>query len=389
MEVADYLREWERVPGSRIALVASSFHPYVGGVEEHVRQVAREFRRLGHDVVVWTVDRGEHLGVRQVDGVEVRYLQTPLPAQTPTALARFVARSPAAAWAWWRAYRAFRPDVIQVHCFGPNGLYAVALATLTRTTLVVSAHGETFMDDRGIFERSALIRAGLRRALERAALVTGCSEVTLEDLRSRFALRGGVVVPNGVDLTIGPGAREPQDPPIVFAVGRIEHSKGFDLLVRAFDAGGLARSSRLVIGGDGSLKSALTEDVRRRGLDHAVTFTGLLDQGSVARWMAEASVVVVPSRKEAFGIVVLEAWRSGTPLVVTDRGGPAEFVHNAVDALVVDPSDAGALAGAIGRILGNPELASSLGERGLRSVQDYTWRRVAQRYAELIAETTP
>ena len=64
---------------ARIALISSSFDPYPGGVEEHSRQIAVHLKRVGLPVEVWTVDRGEHLGVRQVDGVTVRYLATPLP----------------------------------------------------------------------------------------------------------------------------------------------------------------------------------------------------------------------------------------------------------------------------------------------------------------------
>src|SRR4051794_1609586 len=93
-----------------VAPVASSHPPDVGGVEEHVRRVALELTRRGHEVVVWTVDRGEELGVREVEGVEVWYLPTPLPARSVAGLSRMVAQGPSAAVAWLRAYRCFRPD---------------------------------------------------------------------------------------------------------------------------------------------------------------------------------------------------------------------------------------------------------------------------------------
>ena len=64
----------------RIALFSSSYHPHFGGVEEHVRHVARGLQERGHDVEVWTVDRGDGLRDEVVDGCRVRYLPTPLPA---------------------------------------------------------------------------------------------------------------------------------------------------------------------------------------------------------------------------------------------------------------------------------------------------------------------
>ena len=374
------------MPRNRIALVASSFYPHAGGVEEHVRHVAVALRDRGHDVVVWTVDRGQNLGTQRLDGIEVRYLPTPLPAQSIGAVLLFLFRVPKTVIAWWRAYRAFRPQVLHVHCFGPNGLYALALAWLTRTPLLVTGHGETFADDRRIYERSALLRWGLRRALSKAKRVSACSAFALDDLRSRFDLRGGVVIGNGVDLDLLVEDLPKDVPPVVFAVGRVERVKGFDLLIRAFDEGGLAEQARLVIGGDGSQLHELVADVGRRGLASAVTFTGRLDSAEVASHMRAASVVAVPSRLEAFGIVALEAWRSGTPLVVTNRGGTVEFVHNEVDALVVDPEDTGALATAISRLLQDAELAQKLAQGGSKAVQDFSWDRVANRYETMVTE---
>ena len=302
------------VPPHRIALVASSYHPHSGGVEEHVRRVASALRDRGHQVAVWTVDRGERLGVQRIDGIEVRYLPTPLPARSLRACARFVGLLPRSVLAWARAWRSFRPQVLHVHCFGPNGIYALAASSVTRTPLLVTGHGETMADDHGVFEESALLAWSLRRALRTAAAVSACSDFALADLRASFGLRGGVVTGNGVDLEMTPEEGPDDDPPVVLAVGRLEPMKGMDLLVRAFDEAGLAGRARLVIGGDGSACADLEREVARRGLAESVTFAGRLDSDEVARRMGTASIVVVPSRREAFGIVCLEAWRSGTPL---------------------------------------------------------------------------
>ncbi|EWT02858.1 hypothetical protein N865_03070 [Intrasporangium oryzae NRRL B-24470] len=383
----------------RIALVSSSYRPHPGGVEEHVRHVARELQRAGHEVVVWTVDRGEHLGTRSVDGIEVRYLPTPLPARTPRALVSYAARSPRAWAAWFRAYREFRPDVLHVQCFGPNGLYALALHHLTRTPLVVSSHGETFGDDHDVFAESDLLRAGLRHALTRAAAVTGCSSYVLDDLRDRFGLADGLVVPNGIELDevvrpvrpdwwprgaavgtpVGTGSTARDGAPhVVLGVGRVEHNKGFDLLLRA--AADLPATTHVVVGGEGSQRQALQTLAADLGLSERVHFPGRLSRAEVAGAMAQADVLAVPSRREAFGIVALEAWRGGTPLVMTSRGGARDFVHDGVDGLLVDPTDVPALTRAIREVLSDPGRGQGLSEAGRRSVTAYTWDRVARDY---------
>jgi len=377
----------------RVALVASSYDPYVGGVESHVRHVARALRRGGTDVEVWTVDRGEHLGERVLDDVLVRHLPTPMPARNPASLAGFATAAPEA-WRRWRAaHREFAPDVLHVQCFGPNGAWALALSRRTGTPLVVSSHGETMADDHDAFGGSALLRRSLTRAVVEAVVTTGCSESVLADLRARFGLTGGVVVPNGVDLAahaLGPAGPPPHrgEPAVVLGVGRLEHNKGFDLLVDAVarvHAEGRA-PARLVLVGSGSQAERLRERASSLGIGDRLELTGALDESGVDAWLRRASVVVVPSRVEAFGIVALEAWRAGAPLVATSRGGPATFVSDDVDGLLVDPTDEHALADAIGALLEDPSRAHRLAAAGLERVRGYDWSDVAASYATIHAE---
>ena len=366
----------------RIALVSSSYDPYAGGVEEHVRLTARELVRAGHEVVVWTVDRGQHLGIRSVDGIEVRYLPTPLPARSAGALASYAAQLPRAWSAWVRAHRALRPDVLHVQCFGPNGLYALALHHRMRTPLVVSSHGETFADDHDVFAKSALLRRGLARSLHDAAVVTGCSSVVLDDLRARFGLQGGTVVPNGIDLAeVTRPARPawwPDGVQVVLGLGRVEHHKGFDLLLRA--AAGLPETTHVVVGGDGDALPGLRELAVELGLGGRAHFPGRLSRPEVAGAMANTTVVVVPSRVEAFGIVALEAWRGGAPLVMTTRGGAVDFVTDGVDGLLVDPTDVPTLTAAVAGLLADPRRAAALGEAGRKAAADYGLDRVVRDY---------
>lgn len=374
----------------RVALVASSFHPHVGGVESHVRHVARELRATGTDVEVWTVDRGEHLGVTELDGTLVRHLPTPMPARSARALTSFAAAAPGAWHAWSSAFRTFRPDVLHVQCFGPNGVYAAALARRRGVPLVVSSHGETTADDHDAFGTSALIRTGLRRALAAAAETTGCSEPVLEDLRRRFGLVGGVVVPNGVGPVptappsgVLPDSLDLQGRPVVLGVGRLETAKGFDLLVEAVASLDRRADATLVLAGDGSQREALRALGDRFGMGSALQLVGPLDEAGVDAWMRRAQLVVVPSRKEAFGIVALEAWRAGSPLVATSLGGPASFVTDGVDGVLVDPVNTGALTHAIGSLLDDPDRRARLAAAGRSTVRRYTWSSVARAYLEI------
>ncbi|WP_173921758.1 glycosyltransferase family 4 protein [Agromyces sp. Marseille-P2726] len=366
--------------------MSSSYTPYVGGVEEHVRQVARELRSDGVGVEVWTVDRGESLGAREVEGVMVRYLPTPLPAASPGAVLRFLLRFPSAWRHWTAARQQFQPDVVHVHCFGPNGAYALAVSRRFKLPLIITSHGETIADDHALFERSALLRSALRRSLRSATHVTAPSRFVLDDLRANHALNGGTVVRNGVVLDAPESAAKPaRSGRYLLGVGRLGRMKGFDLLIDAFARADLDRDIRLVIVGDGPERSRLEEQSDHLGLGSRVEFTGRLDTAAVAGVMSNALAVVVPSRTEAFGIVALEAWRSGAPLVMTNRGGAPEFVHDGVDGILVDPVDTVALGEAVTRVSVDQRLRSQLVAAGRERVGEFTWARVAEAYEELYA----
>lgn len=368
----------------RIALIASSFAPHIGGVETHVARVAAGLRTHGHAVEVWTVDRGEGVGTRFVEGIGVRVLPAPLPTGSVGGIWRFMVALPRAWGMWVAAYRSFGPTILHVHCFGPNGAYALALHRRFRTRLFVTSHGETFMDDSRLFDTSTVMRTALRAALARAVAVTGPSRAVLADLNARFGLRGGVVVPNGVDLDVHPRPR-PLAEKCFFAVGRLGRTKGFDLLVEAFAEARLPDEVRLVIGGDGPERVALEALTRQLGIAQRVSFVGWLDEQSIADAMGGSLAVVVPSRIEAFGIVALEAWRAGAPLVMTRHGGATEFMRDGVDALLIDPLDIRASAEAIRRVFIDEQLRKRLAAAGRDLVREFTWDRVIDRYESLLS----
>ena len=387
-------RDSREAAPERIALIPSSYLPHVGGVEQHTRAVARELVRRGAQVEVWTVLRDGLSERDEVDGVAVRRLPAPLPRTSASGAARFLADLPSAVGAWRDSVRSFRPGLLHVHCFGPNGVYALGASRLSNVPLVLSLHGETFMDDHDVFSQSSVLRLSLRSALRRAAAITGCSQVTLDDATGRFGLdraRGRVVFSGvALDEPVLAGSAETLAPDrfgrYVFALGRLVPHKGFDLLIDAFarlapdhpDVG-------LVIAGDGPERVALGDRAARLGVGSCVALPGRAGRAAVAATMAQAQAFVMPSRVEPFGMVVLEAWRAGRPVVASRRGGPREYVRDGVDAILVDPEDTAALAGALCRLLDDEDLRSRIGSAARARVVEFGMPVVVDGYAAAYA----
>lgn len=365
----------------RIALIASSFAPHVGGVEEHVAQVARVLDAHGHAVEVWTVDRGERPHEPPGHSFPVRYLPVPLPARSLSAMVKYVTTVFSARRQWMAAVRELRPEVLVVQCFGPNGIYALRLHRRTGIPLVVVSHGETLGDDNGAFVRSRQLRTALREALAAASALAAPSRYVLDDLTARFGAREGTIIPNGV-APLPRMAEIAREDDLVVAVGRLGRMKGFDLLI---EATAKVDGARLEIVGDGPEHDALQKQIDDAGLSDRVRLVGARDAVGVAERIAMATVVVVPSRSESFGIVALEAWRGRAPLIMTSRGGAAEFVQDGEDGLLVDPVDTEALAKSMRRILEDAGLRERLSQQGAERVKAFSWPRVALLYEMMLS----
>ena len=130
------------------------------------------------------------------------------------------------------------------------------------------------------------------------------------------------------------------------AVGRLEKEKGFDLLI---DAVAQVPQMKLKIIGDGSQKNKLLDQTKANGLVDRVEFLGQQNRSSVKKWMQASQFLVLPSRYETFGNVLLEAMACGKPVVATKCGGPEEIVSEPVGLLC--KVDSNSLAKSMGRML--------------------------------------
>ncbi|MGP0108019.1 MAG: glycosyltransferase family 4 protein [Acidimicrobiales bacterium] len=384
---------------TRIALLPSLYPPSLGGVEELTRHLALSLVDAGDQVEVWTSQPDdaapETAEIR--DGLVVRRLPMPLPATNWPAVRRTAVTGTRTLRSLRSAVAAFRPEVLHVQCFGPNGAYATALSRLSGLPLVITLHGETLMDDADIFETSRVLRTALRFGMRGASVVTACSTFALADAEQRFGLAPGrgTVIPNGVALDdewgLGAGTAPAGLPvrPYILALGRVVEKKGFDLLLEAFaamDPG--RRSADLVIAGAGPALESLRERAAALGVAGQVHFPGRLSRDEVTGAMAGATLFVMPSRLEPFGIVVLEAWKAGTAVVATVRGGPPEFVHGGRDGVLVDPFDTAAFAAALELLLDDPARRRAIALAGHQRVREFGWPTIAERYRQLYAGAT-
>jgi len=177
--------------------------------------------------------------------------------------------------------------------------------------------------------------------------------------------------------------------PMFLFVGRLAVQKGPDLLLDAIPMVLQARGdAKFVFVGDGHMKASLEAEANKRGIGHAVSFAGSVKSGTahLKSLFKSCDAVVVPSRNEPFGIVVLEAWAAGKPVVATTCGGPRDFVQPDKDGFLVDPNP-GSIAWGICKICENFDHARWMGSHAQeKALNEFNWAFIAQKTVNIYYE---
>ncbi len=354
-----------------------------------VDHLARELVRLGHAVVVLAPARGF---LRMSDGVARTYPMERHP--------RFIStRRLVAAYGWFlrRCMRRWRPEVLHCHGVYPTGYLGAISAPKAGVPLVITDHYGPALGDRRTRGHPSI---GRRRsqALAAADALIATSLANEENYR-RLAGRAGRVarIPHGVDLAelAAPAPRPPDlDPAIrpggyVLYLGRWRIQKGVDVLLKAFSLLRPEPPERLVIAGEGRDGAEFEDLARSLGLGDRVRWVGWAEGALKTYLLQNATCTVVPSRvAEAFGLVVLESFAAGRPVIATAIPGLGELVQDGETGMVVEPDSPRSLARALRTVLSDRGLAERLGAKARRFAGDYGLETMARKHVDLYQELT-
>jgi glycosyltransferase involved in cell wall biosynthesis len=348
----------------RICLIYDCLFPHtVGGAERWYRNLAERLAERGHEVTYLTLRQWDRGTMPDLPGVEVLAVGPRMPLYSGD---RRRILPPLVFGAGVLAHL-LRPsrryDVVHTASFPYFSLLAAALVRpLRRFRLVVDWH-ELWSRDywRGYLGRvGGAIGWAVQGLCARVPHRAFCfSRLHARRLRES-GFRGEVTVLEGEYAgALEPGEPTPTEPVLMFA-GRHIAEKRVPALVRAFERVGKARPElRLEIYGDGPERPRVLELVRELGLEARVEAPGFVDSARVEAALGRAACMVLPSSREGYGLVVLEAAARGTPSVVV--AGPdnaaVELVEDGRNGFVASSAGPGELATAIVRVLdAGPEL---------------------------------
>ena len=257
---------------------------------------------------------------------------------------------------------------------------------------VLSMHSTEYGRDGNVFFDgfARWIRDAEAAGCQNASVVIAVSHFLADELRRIYQVPEWKIhiVHNGVNYHAFDGHINPAEvkarygigpmTPTIFCPGRMTLQKGMDMLVEAVPMVLAAYpEAKFIISGSGPEKDAVVRRAYDVGAGHAIVFLETLPRWQYIDLMRAVDIVAVPSRNEPFGIVVLEAWAAGKPVVATLAGGPREFIWHDVNGYLVN-TDPGGLAHGIGSLLADHDHCRALGANGRKAVEDkYNWDTIA------------
>ena len=355
----------------RIALVAEDYYPQLGGVPEHVHNLALQLNAWGHPTTVITSHMGDHPDpdfVRRVGTSRVIYANGGVSRITT-------------GWKLRRrleqVFRAGRYDIVHVHGgLAPVLGLAAPFAAWRAGIPVVATFHSWFPRSIGcrVFQRP------LQRILDRHSATIAVSQPVV-DANARYFRASWDIIPNGVDTTFfRPNGRRPDaftDDPRLLFLGRIEPRNGLGTLLDAMPRI-LARhpGAVLTVAGDGPWRRYYER--RARELGGSVRFAGQVFRDRPAFYDA-ADLYLCPTTIASFGVTLLEAMACGTPMIVSDNLGFRSVIDGGAEAVIIPKDDPQVWADTTLALLADPARRAAMGRAGVAKAASFAWPRIAGR----------
>ncbi len=338
-------------------------HPRSGGAETHVHEVFRRLAALGHSVTEYVSSFPGSTAHDEIDAIRFERMG-PVPTYYPRAALRCA-----------RATRSGEFDVV-VECLNKMPFLAPLYAARPVLGLCHHLFGGTAF--RQVSWPVAAAVVAVERAIPlayRSAPIVAISDSTRDDLVARgIASEQIEVQPPGIRRPEAPFVPIAQRKPLVVYVGRLEPYKRIELVMEAIAYVAMRRPDvKLVLLGRGSARPRLQHLAATLGVRERVEFAGFVSDAERDAWLAESRVCVCASRKEGFGLTVIEANAVGTPNVTSDAPGLRDTVRHGETGFLVAEGGAAAFAQRIDSLLGDDALAERMSCAALAWSQRFDW----------------
>ncbi|MBD3333591.1 glycosyltransferase [candidate division GN15 bacterium] len=278
------------------------------------------------------------------------------------------------------------PDVIAGHWLMPAGIVMKQLSRRVNLPMVLSSHGTDVRLVSKFGGLSYRYFGDLGRRLERWTFVSSYLREQILSIDPRLvSIAETLPLPHNEEVFYRDKTVN-REPYLVVAVTRYTEQKRVDQLIRAFgQVADMQKEAHLALYGAGPLEDNIAELIEENSLSGSVSMHPPVAQEKLREVYNRASVVVLNSVNEGFGLALSEAMLCGAAVIGTRSGGIVDIIKHEKTGLLIPPDNETALARAIGRLLQNEALRDRLAEAGYEHARTtYASQALAGRYAEIV-----
>lgn len=333
-----------------VYVFANSYKPVLGGIQTVASQFAEGCKSRGFHTIVVTNLYPWHLKVfERISGVPVWRL----PFAIPNGNIRNTLMFGISLIALFFLFLYEHPDYVYVHFPLSQSSCITTLHRIFKFKIIACFHGHDVLRyDEGYSKESRQYKAQ-KELLIQSTQVTACSSYLAHCVQRIFGCKNVLAVYNGVDLarfnSHKPRPTAQGNCLYLFAWGRLEEIKGFDVLLQAFANCKKSDGLKLLIAGEGTQREPLHRMIDGLSLNDSAILIGRLSPDEVVQYAQNSEINIIPSRRESFGIVALEAIAAKRPIIATNGSGLPEIMSDKYGLTV--PVDAEEIGKAIDRIL--------------------------------------
>lgn len=360
------------------ALCTETLYPLYG-VERRVYEMAKRLPKYGFDAEVFTSSSPKHfpsLGVKQVSAPTI----TKPPKRNYATCLRYMKNL-------YSELIKNKFDLIDAN--GHMSLIPCSLAAKkTKTPAVGTVHDLYLTEWRSMYKGKASI-FGLPFEVISAKMHFDKLIVLNSSMKSKMvnilgAKEEGVeIIPSGIDTKELDRIKAKKKEGEVLFAGRLVPQKSVDVLIKAFAS---VNNAHLTIIGEGTEKQNLLKLANNLGVENRVDFVNPLVRREFIKRLHSAAIFVMPSRRENFGILPLEAMYCSTATISTNTEGPRDYIVNGKSGVLVDIGSEKQLADEIIRLLEDKKLRKRLEKNGRKTAKKYDWEGIIKRIAGLYKE---
>ncbi len=355
----------------KIALCSDYFYPKIGGITTHIEGLAKALEERGHEVVIITKkakfnDKRHGLNVIRVNSFFNTSGVLDIPQTSELE----------------KKIKEFKPDIIHGHhAFSPISLFSIAIGKKLGIKTVLTNHSIQFLYDFDyLWKPTSYVLFPYRKYINDADRIIAVSRAAAKFI-SHFTSKKVKIIENGINVDEFSPKFKTFDGKSVLFVGRFVHRKGIHILLEAFQkVKEEVEDAHLTLVGDGYFSSIVNLLVKAFNLDKSVSIVGQAKKEKVIKLYQNSHVFVLPSiYGESFGIVLLEAMASKTPVIASDDGGIKEIIKNGKTGFIVEKGDVEKLSEKITKLLLDQKLSKKISTAAFREVKKYDWKKIVKK----------